>query len=394
MIKSWNQFNENRALYQHSLESVPVESTDNHLLYYAFDWDDNILNMPTVIHMDKFIDGDWVPTDVSTADFAVVRGDSDNWRILNGDPSAAFSEFRDNGPRGIEAFSLDVKKAITENRYAPAWEDFIECLTSGAIFAIITARGHEKEVYGKSTDGKIISGGMRPGIEYIIDKVLTDTQKQEMYNHLLAYLYMFKDENIDNVPKLLEDLSTPSKDPIVKAYLDNCDLVGVSAPSRSGSASNPEKAKEDALMQFADKADRFAKMVGKKAKIGFSDDDPGNVRHITDLAKNLHHERFANIISFTVKDTNKPQEPSKFVRTFDKFSEGIDPMQASTVSMRLPNAAMSGNRGGSDPYGTELKIKSKELVRISDEITDDELDELDKVTGVDISKNPKQIRKK
>lgn len=379
MIKSWNQFNENRALYQHSLESVPVESTDNHLLYYAFDWDDNILNMPTVIHMEKFIDGDWVPTDVSTAEFAIVRGDVDNYRLLNQDPSAAFSEFQDNGPRGEEAFLLDVKKAITEKRYAPAWEDFIECLTSGAIFAIITARGHEPEA-------------MRPGIEYIIDKVLTDTQKQEMYNHLLAYLYMFKDENIDNVPKLLEDLSTPSKDPIVKAYLDNCDLVGVSAPSRSGSASNPEKAKEDALMQFADKADRFAKMVGKKVKIGFSDDDPGNVRHITDLAKNLHHERFVNIISFTVKDTNKPQEPSKFVRTFDKFSEGIDPMQASTVSMRLPNAAMPCNMGGSDPYGTALKIKSEELVRISDEEISD--DELDKFTGVDISKNPKEIKKK
>lgn len=378
MIKSWNQFNENRALYQHSLESVPVESTDNHLLYYAFDWDDNILNMPTVIHMEKFIDGDWVPTDVSTADFAVVRGDSDNWRILNGDPSAAFSEFRDNGPRGIEAFLLDVKKAINENRYAPAWEDFIECLTSGAIFAIITARGHEPE-------------GMRPGIEYVIDNVLNDDQKQKMYNHLLAYLYMFKDENIDNVPKLLEYLSTPSKDPIVKAYLDNCDLVGVSAPSRSGSASNPEKAKEDALMDFTDKADRFAKMVGKKAMIGFSDDDPGNVRHITDLAKNLHHERFANIISFTVKDTNKPQEPSKFVRTFDKFSEGIDPMQASTVSMELPNAASPGDMGGSDPHATALKLKSKVLARISNEITGDELD---KVTGVDISKNPKQIRKK
>jgi hypothetical protein len=377
MIKSWNQFNENRALYQHSHESVPVESTDNHLLYYALDFDDNILNMPTVIHMEKFIDGDWVPTDVSTAEFAKVRGDSDNWRILNGDPSAAFSEFQDNGPRGKEAFLLDVKKAITENRYAPAWEDFIECLTSGAIFAIITARGHEPEA-------------MRPGIEYIIDKVLTDTQKQEMYNHLLAYLYMFKDENIDNVPKLLEDLSTPSKDPIVKAYLDNCDFVGVSAPSRSGSASNPEKAKEDALMDFADKADRFAKMVGKKAMIGFSDDDPGNVRHITDLAKNLHHERFANIISFTVKDTNKPQEPSKFVRTFDKFSEGIDPMQASTVSMRLPNAAMSGNIGGSDPHATALRIKSKELAKISDEITGDELE---KVSGIDLSKNPERIRK-
>jgi hypothetical protein len=62
-----------------------------------------------------------------------VRGDSDNWRILNGDPSAASSEFQDNGPRGKEAFLLDVKKAITENRYAPAWEDFIECLTSGDV---------------------------------------------------------------------------------------------------------------------------------------------------------------------------------------------------------------------------------------------------------------------
>lgn len=372
MIKSWNQFNENRALYQHSLVSDPVSDSENYLLYYAFDWDDNILRMPTVIHMERLVDGEWVPTDVSTADFAVVRGDTDNYKILNGDPAAAFSEFRDNGPRGKEAFLLDVKKAIAEDRYAPAWEDFIECLTSGAIFAIITARGHEAD-------------GMRPGIEYIIDNVLTDEQKQEMYNHLLAYLYMFKDENIDNVPKLLEDLSTPSKDPIVKAYLDNCDLIGVSAPSRSGSASNPEKAKEDALMQFADKADRFAKMVGKNAKIGFSDDDPGNVKHITDLAKNLHHERFANIISFTVKDTNKPAEPSKFVRTFDKFSES---MEKSTISMRLPNAA---NMGGSDPHATALRLKSKELARISDDITDDELD---KVTGVDISKNPKVIRKK
>lgn len=57
--------------------------------------------------------------------------------------------------------------------------------------------------------------------------------------------------------------------------------------------------------------------------------------------------------------------------------------------MRLPNAAMSGNMGGSDPHATALRLKSKELSRISDEITDDELD---KVT--DISKNPKQIRKK
>ena len=183
----------------------------------------------------------------------------------------------------------------------------------------------------------------------------------------------------------------------IKAFKaqDNCDLIGVSAPSRSGSAANPEVAKEKALLDFADKADRFASMIGRKAKIGFSDDDPGNVKHITELAKNLHHERFANIISFVVKDTSPATitdkgETGKFVRNFDKFSEGIDPGQQSTISMRLPNAAMSGNMGGSDPNSTALRIKSKELARISDEITGDEFE---KVSGINLSKNPERIRK-
>lgn len=361
MIKNWKQFNENRSQYQHSLASAPASVDDNHLLYYAFDWDDNILRMPTVIHMEKLVDGDWVPTDVSTADFAVVRGDTENYRILNGDPAAAFSEFRDNGPRGEDAFLIDVKKAVAEGRFAPAWDDFVECLTTGALFAIITARGHEP-------------AAMRKGIEYVIDEVLEDDQKQEMYSHLLSYLYMYKNQDADSAPRILQDLSRPSADPIVKAYLDNCDLVGVSAPSRSGSASNPEKAKEDALMEFAHKADRFASMVGRKAKIGFSDDDPGNVRHITDLARNLHHETFANIISFVVKDTNRPEEPSKFVRTFDRFSapttEGIDPMQASTMSMRMPNAAMSGELDMQDPYAKSLRVKAKALTKMKKSVDD------------------------
>ena len=40
MIKKFNQF---------ISESGPSE----YLLYYAFDWDDNILFMPTVIHMER-----------------------------------------------------------------------------------------------------------------------------------------------------------------------------------------------------------------------------------------------------------------------------------------------------------------------------------------------------
>ena len=69
------------------------------LLYYAFDWDDNILYMPTKIHMEHKIDGEWIPESVSTHQFSMVRGDSENWRILSGNPEVAFSEFRDNGSR-------------------------------------------------------------------------------------------------------------------------------------------------------------------------------------------------------------------------------------------------------------------------------------------------------
>ena len=131
MIKKFNQYIK---------EDVAGEKQ---LLYYAFDWDDNILSMPTVIHMDHLIDGDWVPEDVSTADFAKVRGDSENWRVINGDPTAAFSEFRDSGPRGDVAFLEDTKNAVSAQRFSPAWEDFVECLVNGSLFAIITARGHE-----------------------------------------------------------------------------------------------------------------------------------------------------------------------------------------------------------------------------------------------------------
>ena len=83
MIKKFNQY--------------ISESNSDYLLYYAFDWDDNILNMPTKIHMDHLVDGEWVPTQVSTAEFAEVRNDKTNWRI---NYDNAFVEFRDQGERG------------------------------------------------------------------------------------------------------------------------------------------------------------------------------------------------------------------------------------------------------------------------------------------------------
>lgn len=272
-----------------------LESRDSeYLLYYAFDWDDNILNMPTKIQIDHLIEGIWTPTQVSTAEFAEIRNDKDNWRI---DYDIAFNEFRDQGPRGENAFIEDTKSAISQGKLGPAWGDFVECLSNGSIFAIITARGHEASV-------------MRKGIEWIIDNVLTEEHLYQMYNQLLKFSYIFGETNIKNERILREQ---PSVNTLISSYLDSCEYIGVSSPSRGGVPDEPEKAKEIALLEFKTKVNDYATKVGISAKIGFSDDDLKNVKHIEDLIDGLHNEQFPNIVEFVVKGTKDPENITKKV---------------------------------------------------------------------------------
>ena len=130
------------------------------LSYYSFDWDDNILHMPTKVHMDHFIDNIWVPVDITTSKFAIVRTDK-NWRLRNNDESEAYSELGDRGIRGKYVFIKDCKKAIFGRKYGPSWPVFIKCLSNGSIFSIITSIRHEPD-------------SIRLTIEYIIDNILNE----------------------------------------------------------------------------------------------------------------------------------------------------------------------------------------------------------------------------
>ena len=337
------------------------------LLYYAFDWDDNILNMTTVIHMEHLIDGEWIPEDVSTSKFAEVRGDKENWRILGGNPELAFSEFRDNGPRGDVAFLDDVKESIESGKFAPAWPKFIKCLTNGAIFAIITARGHEPE-------------GMRKGIEYIIDEILDDTQKEDMYRHLLKFANLFNVPDVDSIPRILRGVA--SENILVKEYLDLCHLVGVSAPSRGGSPANPEASKEEALIDFIRDANMYASRIGYTAKVGFSDDDPGNVRHVIHaLSKDaLNHEKLWPFVSkIAVSDTNLPHDvietdiPTRRPQDLSFQNEGMDPLKQSVLGYTQFGNMTSklypkGPEGRQDDYANQLYRQEDYLKKLSKEI--------------------------
>ena len=157
-------------------ENNQTEGLELH--YWAFDWDDNILHMPTTILMDQKVSDKWLPVEVSTAEFAKVRNDKENYRLRNDDPTLAFSQFRDTGPRGKSAFLEDVKKALSENQTGPVWDNFKTCLSDGAIFAIVTARGHEPET-------------IKEAVEYVIDNKLSDDEKFLMYSHCLKNAYLF-----------------------------------------------------------------------------------------------------------------------------------------------------------------------------------------------------------
>ena len=334
-----------------------------HLLYYAFDWDDNILEMPTEIMV---LTEDGGEIGMSTSDFAEHRsklGVEDfeyKGKIVVGiDNETAFRNFRDENDPNV--FKNDVIKAIESNSISPSWDDFMECLSNGSLFAIITARGHEKEA-------------MRSGVEWIIDNILTKkTSKRnlnlsladEMYNNLRKFAHLYGDDT-----KYDHFLTgQPSQHPLVKIYLDNCDFVGVSAPSRGGSPANPEAAKEEALTSFIKKVSSFAGKIGLKAMVGFSDDDPKNVKHIEeafeDLNKSIGHEELSNIIKLVLKGVGKASlkvdyTNESYIKKFEDFSPA--------VLNTMPNAAMSSGMNSRNPDETSKIQQSNILNKISQEI--------------------------
>ena len=327
-----------------SLRDYAKTRENRTLLYYAFDWDDNILKMPTEIIVNTE-DGDQIG--MSTSDFAIYRSKIGkenfeyNGHIVVGlDYSIAFKNFRDDADAGI--FKKDVIRAINIGKDAegPAWNKFIKCLTNGAFFAIITARGHEPE-------------SIREGIEYIIDNVLSDDQKQEMYNNLLKFAHLFKIANVDGLPRFLEGV--PSENELIKDYLDLCEphLVGVSATSRGGSAANPEVEKVKALTDFisdvnmhVSELNAIIRATSKDktpyiAKVGFSDDDPGNIKHMKRelTSKDLEKEELWNdwefiskvviidtnieddIVSTDLTKTTKPFSESKLIKSYKDYGK-------------------------------------------------------------------------
>jgi hypothetical protein len=238
--------------------------------YYAFDWDDNIMKMPTKIIL-KTKDGEEVG--MSTEDFAHYRSKIGSEEFKYEDNIiVGYGErpFRNFNVEGDKKFVIDAMTA----EIGPAWSDFVEAINNGSIFAIITARGHTPSILREACYNLILSG--KDGISYT--ELLKNLEK---YRDIAGY--SGKQDRVE----------------ILNEYLDLCKFYPVSYGE--GSATSPEEGKIKAMKEFISYIKNLSQEIGKKAflkndvsnnfipepTVGFSDDD---LRNVETMKKHFEQE--------------------------------------------------------------------------------------------------------
>lgn len=288
-----------RVLSMNEQYEANLNVAERDLKYYIFDWDDNILHMPTTIHLERKSEtGEWVPHSVSTAVFSVIRSDTENYRPPDGKWEEAFKDFRDIDVDNENVFLRDTRTAIDrvvsgEQKAGPSFEKFKKTLIEGRLFAIVTARGHSPEI-------------IRKAVTYFIDHVLSPEERKAMLKNLRGYMTCF-------------DPETPvdQDDQVLKYYLDINKYHGVMSPqfrkmmgAHPGASPNTEVGKQFAIKDFVEHVIRITRQRGleKPISVGFSDDDEGNVIAVEEYVRNALIHEFPNV-KFVVYYTADPDTP-------------------------------------------------------------------------------------
>ena len=254
-----------------------LKEQSNSIRAYSFDWDDNILKMPTKIKMLKKSDTGWEPVDVGTHEFTLVRDHSD-YKLDDG----AFDNFIDEEP-----FLNDLEEALKNNAFAPSFDKFKEALIYANPISIITARGHEPEV-------------LRKGMDIVISYTFNEDELGNM---------------IDNIQQTYPELDGQEPETVLKTYLDSHEYHPVTSKIftdkfglEGGSAANPEENKKIALRDYVanivNKASDMVNMGKERLSIGFSDDDLGNINAIVPFIKEVLQVEFPDV-DFIVYDTSE-----------------------------------------------------------------------------------------
>jgi hypothetical protein len=239
---------------------------------YSFDWDDNIISMPTTINVVKDGEKIRVPTD----EYTNIRN---NPEYSLGDD--AFDNFINDSE-----FLSDLEEAIKTKSFAPSFDKFKEALIFANPISIITARGHKPET-------------IRRGMDIVISGTFSENELSDM---------------LENIQERFPETVDMDAQETLKIYLDSQDYHPVTSEIfaekfglRSGSAANPEQNKKVAFRDYVEKIiNKTKEMVNtkyNKLSIGFSDDDLGNIKVIEGLIEDELKHEFPDV-KFTIYDTS------------------------------------------------------------------------------------------
>lgn len=242
--------------------------------YYAFDWDDNLMYMPTKIIVK---DNNGNEVGMGTEDFAEHRVDIGKTPFeYKGKTIVGFAEnpFRNFRVEGDKNFLLSAMIAKT----GPAWDDFVECINGGSVFAIITARGHNPKTIALAVK-KLIEGNMH-GIS-----------KKELVWNLRKY------------NKIVKENPNVTDDKLIDFYVFKLNKY-YPVTFGEGSAQNPEEGKVKAMREFQQYVKKISLQLNTEPylkndvsnnfipTIGFSDDD---LRNLEKMKQELGDEPDNNI---------------------------------------------------------------------------------------------------
>lgn len=280
-------------------DDVNYRVKDRDFKYYIFDWDDNILRMPTYIHLERRLgNGTWVPHLVSTALFAVIREDTVHYRPPQNDWSKAFVEFRDFATDDESKFLVDARTSIhriLEGKEAPppSFEKFKRALVEARLFAIVTARGHRNDT-------------LRKGVEMFIDAFLTEEERAEMIRNMRGYIACYNSE-AENQAMTDDDVRNYYLDLNRYHAVTSHQFESLMGGDDSATQASTETRKQFAIHDFIQHIFHIIEEIGgtKPISVGFSDDDATNVRAVTDYIESELSKHFPSV-RFVVYDTSDP----------------------------------------------------------------------------------------
>ena len=295
-------------------KTLNKESVMENIIAYNFDWDDNILIMPTMVllyHKDTYEE---IP--VTTKEFARyrknigVKGKYQDYVVFGDKKGIAdhpkyhsFSQFRDK--RGQNIFLEQVKIALAGKSYGPSFGAFCASLRSkdtAKWTTIITARGHHpKKIY--------------EALKYM----------QEV--GYIEYLPPLKNIFPVSHKKFQGEAAKPSitKVEILSKILDEINEKSVK-----------EKGKQITLGNGKD--------IGFSHVCGFSDDDPATFEHARDsLAKEFLSGRWKNIkivLYYTGLSCGGPKELI-FTESYQKGFRQINLKEKKELNIYEPDLTLS-----------------------------------------------------